>query len=322
MDTPGRAQLVFVHGIGGVRDAVAEKRAWLEALAEGARHAGHADAVSGLTQGWLAKTHFANYSDLFATDGEQGASEHLDGEQLAFLDTLVCELTDELLLQAQAQGDRRALRVIEDARSQSRNSTGELQGVGEPLRMVARILTTLLQLPGLRLAGQWASGWPLLGSLAQVGRYLDRKVQGRQGQPLDVLIRERVLSSVEPGLPLVVVAHSLGSVVAYEALHHMAQPNRLFVTLGSPLATAGVVLQRAQPRPARTPESVERWLNFWDRDDIVVCRPRIKDWMLPNSSGVVPLTRRVDSDGIWVHTATKYLKQPAVAGPIVEALKQ
>ena len=116
MDTPGRAQLVFVHGIGGVRDAVAEKRAWLEALAEGARHAGHAAAVSGLTQGWLAETHFANYSDLFARDGEQGASGHFHGEQLAFLDTLVCELTDELLLQAQEQGDRRALRVIEDTR--------------------------------------------------------------------------------------------------------------------------------------------------------------------------------------------------------------
>ncbi|MEU7347408.1 hypothetical protein ABZ778_26555 [Streptomyces bacillaris] len=40
----------------------------------------------------------------------------------------------------------------------------------------------------------------------------------------------------------------------------------------------------------------------------------------PNASGVVPVTARVDSGGLWVHTATKYLRQAAVAGPLVEAL--
>ncbi|MFE0256919.1 alpha/beta fold hydrolase [Streptomyces sp. NPDC059010] len=325
MEVPGKAQLVFVHGIGGVRDSADESRTWLTALADGARDAGHADAVSGLTQGWLAETRFVNYSDLFAPIGTQGAGETGecgDVEQIAFLGALVRELTDELLSQAQEQGDAHALRVIADALPQFPNDTGELQGTGEPLRVLARILTTLLQLPGLRRASQWASGWPLLGQLAQVGQYLDRRAHGRRDGNLDALIRQRVLDSVDPERPLVVVAHSLGSVVAYEALHHLAQPTRLFITLGAPLATAAVVLNRVIPRPARTPHSVERWLNFWDRDDIVVCRPRIKDWMLPNSAGVVPVTRRVDSDGIWVHTSTKYLRQPAVAGPIAEALKQ
>jgi hypothetical protein len=42
--------------------------------------------------------------------------------------------------------------------------------------------------------------------------------------------------------------------------------------------------------------------------------------MLPNGAGVLPVTDRADSDGVWVHTATKYLRQPAVAGPVVEAL--
>ncbi|MEQ4608022.1 hypothetical protein ABMX48_14995 [Streptomyces cavourensis] len=63
---------MFVHGIGGLRDAAEERREWLNALADGARAAGHADAVSGLTQGWLAETRFADYSDLFTDPDAQG----------------------------------------------------------------------------------------------------------------------------------------------------------------------------------------------------------------------------------------------------------
>lgn len=118
------------------------------------------------------------------------------------------------------------------------------------------------------------------------------------------------------------VSHSLGTVVAFEALRTYQGPVPLLMTLGSPLATGAAVLQRLVPQPPRTPARVERWLNFWDRDDVVVGRPRLDRWMLPNAAGVVPVTSRVDSDGLWVHTATKYLRQPGVAGPLVEALKR
>lgn len=63
MSGTGRSQLVFVHGIGDVRDAQGELRTWLAELAVGARRAGHSDQVSALTQGWLAQTRFADYSD-------------------------------------------------------------------------------------------------------------------------------------------------------------------------------------------------------------------------------------------------------------------
>lgn len=328
-----RAQLVFVHGIGGVRDAEHDRRTWLEALAHGARKAGHADAVSGLAQGWLADVRFADYSDLFMAQGRQGPdNEQLLCEQEAFLVPLVRELAEELSRQAQERGDERAMRVLKDAQNQlmatdadsptTAGANGQAQGLAGPVRILTGVLTTLLQIPGLRQAAQWASGWSLLGHLAQVGRYLDRGEPDAGGRSLDVRVRERVLQGADPERPLVVVAHSLGTVVAFEALHHHHGPVTLLVTLGSPLATGAAVLPRVKPQPARTPEPVERWLNFWDRDDIVVSRPRVQKWMMPSHSGVAPVTDRVDSDGIWVHTATKYLRQPAVAGPIVEALKQ
>ncbi|MGV9455102.1 hypothetical protein [Streptomyces sp. NPDC003635] len=321
MTASGSAQLLFVHGIGGSRDAVRERRAWLESLADGARRAGHSDAVSGLTQGWLADVRFADYSDLFLDQGAQGdAFGPSSGKDEAFLSRLVAELTEELAHQAQERRDPDLRRVVEDARQ--RLSDEQTQGFGESVRVLAGVLTTLLQIPGLRRAAQWASGRSLLGQLSQVGRYLGRGEPDGDGRCLDARVRERVLTGLDPGRPLVVVAHSLGTVVAFEALHRYSGPVRLLITLGSPLATATAVLHRIHPRPPRTPESIERWLNFWDRDDIVVCRPRIQNWMLPNRAGVLPLSDRVDSDGIWVHTATKYLRQTSVAGLVVEALKR
>ncbi|MFD5016234.1 hypothetical protein [Streptomyces chartreusis] len=298
--------------------------------------------MSGLSQGWLADVRFADYSDLFVPEGRQGVEVMQPTIQRNdVLVPLIRELVQELGRQAQQQGDERAARVVKDVQDQLSTmrtkstaevspvlgaalgeSPGQAQGIGEPLRILAGALTTLLQIPGLRQAAQWASGWLLLGHLSQVGRYLGRGEPDGAGRALDVRVRERVLRGADPERPLVVVAHSLGTVVAFEALHHYSGPVRLLVTLGSPLATGAAVLQRVRPRPPCTPERVARWLNFWDRDDIVVSRPRVQQWMGSSRSGVAPVTDRVDSDGIWVHTATKYLQQPAVAGPVVEALKR
>jgi hypothetical protein len=92
----------------------------------------------------------------------------------------------------------------------------------------------------------------------------------------------------------------------------------LFVTLGSPLGMRTVVWPRLFPQPPSTPPGVRRWLNFWDRDDIIVARPQLD--VRANAHGVEPVSERIDSDGVWIHTATKYLAQPGVAGPIAEAL--
>ncbi|WP_231406194.1 hypothetical protein [Streptomyces sp. MC1] len=75
------------------------------------------------------------------------------------------------------------------------------------------------------------------------------------------------------------------------------------------------------PRPACCPENVSSWLNFWDRDDIVVGRPRLAEWIRPSRSGVKAVTERVASSGLWTHTATKYLEHGIVARPVIEALQ-
>lgn len=317
----GKPQLLFVHGIGGLRDTATDRRRWLEALAAGTRDADMADAISALTQGWLADATFANYSDLFNRRGAQGhAAGELDEHEVPFLTGLLDSMLGELSEQFPPENSHQDARVIRDARFQldAVIQGRQAQGVRDIGRRLIGVTTTMLRLPGVRQAAQWMNGSALLFQLAQVGRYLDRRAKKAE---LGAAIRGRVLDCLDPARPLVVVSHSLGTVVAYEALHEYEGTVPLWVTLGSPLALGTVVLDRLVPRPARCPENVTSWLNFWDRDDIVVGRPHLAEWIRPSRSGVKAVTERVDSRGLWTHTATKYLEHGTVARPVIEALQ-
>ncbi|WP_326720016.1 hypothetical protein OHT59_11315 [Streptomyces sp. NBC_00243] len=90
---------------------------------------------------------------------------------------------------------------------------------------------------------------------------------------LRALIQERLVQALSAQTE-VVVAHSLGSVIAYEVL--CAQPelqDLTLVTLGSPLAVRGLVFDRLVPEPTaghgRWPAPVKRWANIADRGDVV-----------------------------------------------------
>jgi pimeloyl-ACP methyl ester carboxylesterase len=77
----------------------------------------------------------------------------------------------------------------------------------------------------------------------------------------------------------VVVGHSLGSVVAYEALcAHPEWPVQALVTLGSPLGIRNMIFDRLNPAPAvgasgeiqgRWPGEVQSWVNVADAGDVV-----------------------------------------------------
>ncbi|MFF8437871.1 alpha/beta hydrolase [Streptomyces bacillaris] len=313
-----RPALLFIHGIGGPRDPEKECGSWLAALAVGARRAGHASVASALEHGGWADAAFAHYGDLFARPHAQGESAFRIGagedeelrhllEEMIHLQLLVCPNEDER-------------RVLQHARAEL-TSARQAQGSGDLVRRLVNVCTTLLALPGLQRGGQWVSGRIMAGHLAQVTRYLSRAEPDGDGRTLDERVRERVLALLGKDRSTVVVAHSLGTVVALEALYRHCGPVPLLVTLGSPIGMRTVVHSRLRPQPPATPDCVGRWLNYWDRDDIIAPRPLLERDILPNAHGGLPESDRVDSDGIWVHTATKYLAQPGVAGPVVEAVR-
>jgi pimeloyl-ACP methyl ester carboxylesterase len=72
--------------------------------------------------------------------------------------------------------------------------------------------------------------------------------------------------------PTVVVAHSLGTVVAYHILmnsqKHLNVP--LFVTVGCPL---GIRAIRDQFIPLASPPAVKAWINAFDTRDVVALYP-------------------------------------------------
>jgi hypothetical protein len=123
--------------------------------------------------------------------------------------------------------------------------------------------------------------------------------------------RLAVANALAQHRPDAVIAHSLGSVVAYEALWaYPHQPVDLLITVGSPLAMPGVVLHRLQPdafnRRGGRPPGVRRWVNLADIGDIVAI-PR---------GGIADSFDGVDNDaevviGGWdFHAVRNYLRCP------------
>ncbi|MEK7466637.1 MAG: hypothetical protein AAB074_04410 [Planctomycetota bacterium] len=90
-------------------------------------------------------------------------------------------------------------------------------------------------------------------------------------------IEMRVRAAFEPGIPTIVVAHSLGSVVAYNLLRtegtSLAWRIPVFVTVGAPLAVSRI---KALLAPNHHPECIDKWFNALDAQDVVALHPLTK----------------------------------------------
>jgi len=110
-----------------------------------------------------------------------------------------------------------------------------------------------------------------LFDLQQVRRYMTDPEMRRD-------VQDRVVAEVDEDAR-VMVGHSLGSVVAYEALcAHPEWPVRALVTLGSPLGIRNLIFDRLVPPPAAGdsghlvgawPGTVGSWVNVADAGDVV-----------------------------------------------------
>ena len=86
--------------------------------------------------------------------------------------------------------------------------------------------------------------------------------------------RDEVARVIAAERPRIVIAHSLGTVIAYEALWaHPELTVDLLITLGSPLGLSHGVFPRLEPPPTADggarPPGVRRWVNVADVGDLV-----------------------------------------------------
>lgn len=90
----------------------------------------------------------------------------------------------------------------------------------------------------------------------------------------DMQVRAKIDAVVSAEItqePTVVIAHSLGTVVAYNVLSAIRANVPLFVTLGSPLAIRAVA--NRLPDKKAIPKGVAAWFNAYDPKDIVALNP-------------------------------------------------
>jgi pimeloyl-ACP methyl ester carboxylesterase len=130
--------------------------------------------------------------------------------------------------------------------------------------------------------------------------------------------------------PVTIVAHSQGSIVAYEVLSAMTAGSlalNALVTIGSPLGLREVQ-DFLQPNTLQIPSLVTRWVNFADPLDFVSMDKRlsgdfsaqppatneVQDELIVNSA-----TRRLT--GFNPHSALGYLAHPKVRKWVAEAMR-
>lgn len=274
------ATIVGIHGIGQqFGGGQTLHRAWLPALCDGVSAAirSMADTLDGSGSIYPLDLRMAFYGDLFRPPGGKALSD--PPYEVADIDSVVEADLLELLWQE-------ALRA-------ENPPDGSPTKVRTPL-VAQRALNALCSSRFFAGVAERA----LIADLKQVRAFLcDPEVKQR--------VLDRVAAVIEPDTR-VMIGHSLGSVVAYEALcAHPDWPIRTLVTLGSPLGIPHVVFDRLTPRPVNgrgaLPGSIRRWVNVADRGDLVALEKQLSG----RFGGIV--RDELVHNGAKAHDATSYL---------------
>jgi pimeloyl-ACP methyl ester carboxylesterase len=133
-------------------------------------------------------------------------------------------------------------------------------------------------------------------------------------QPVDSIVIEAIGDE-----PVLVIAHSLGTVVAYNALRRVEDTSKCvgLITVGFPLGIGGIFRRLATP--VRFPVALPFWFNAFDRADVVSLQPL--DDVHFNVEPPVENYGNVRNFTDNRHGIAGYLSDPVVAKHIAEALQ-
>lgn len=131
--------------------------------------------------------------------------------------------------------------------------------------------------------------------------------------------------AITPNVETVVVAHSLGTVVAYNLLRNSGQQQGWkvphFITVGSPLAITEIRKTLKGFAPTRCPECVTAWFNAMDERDVVALYPLDKKhFPLDPAAPAITNKRDVKNKTSNRHGIAGYLDDKEVARKIYDAL--
>jgi pimeloyl-ACP methyl ester carboxylesterase len=189
--------------------------------------------------------------------------------------------------------------------------------------------------------------WPPLGrfvarpamrlTMHEANRYL--KNHDDIASAIRGLLRDALIRAWDARERVLLVGHSLGSVIAYDTLWDLSHGTQrrdgrvdLLITMGSPLATQFIrrsLLGAKAATQRRYPSNIGRWLNFSAKADMTALRPRLAPFfremidlkLVESIEDEVGLENHFrGSIGLNVHEAYGYLAHSSVAAAIGEWL--
>jgi hypothetical protein len=168
-------------------------------------------------------------------------------------------------------------------------------------------------------------------TLSDVRRYLDN----RDGVAVEIRQRliDRLRLAWDAGDRVLVIGHSLGSVIAYDSLWQLCRESRnpgrveLFMSLGSPLATRYIrkgLLGGHLSGPERYPCNIDRWINVSAVGEMVALHRRVRPYFaemlkfglvdaIDDVTGIYNHFRRGGDGTLNVHKSYGYLNHRLVA---------
>jgi hypothetical protein len=306
------AEIILVHGVDQQQKSADKLESeWIPALAGGVRKAGFqsiADRIWRDAKPGGIETRMAFYGHLFLEPGQMGDDPgDFTADEAKLAETLALEWLNRAATQATKENIRKSAgREL----AYVRHEMGTEQGIGKSVRSA---IGSLAKIPWFAPLGMGFAERFVRRSLAQVTRYLT-----------DDTIRSEALESVfklvEPNTK-VLIGHSLGSLVAYEAMHIIKQPLPLLITLGSPLGLHTVVYERLRPQPPRFPPNLQRWVNVADQDDFIAAEPHLEKLFARNMpTGAVFEGGYTVDNGADPHNSNFYLGKAHVGRPLGQVL--
>ena len=280
--------IVSVHGIGQqFKGAHTLQEVWLPALRDGLEHAGaELSSSNALT--------CAFYGDLFRrkgtkslTDAPYEATDVEAGFEQELLEMWWCEAAQ---IEPQVPGPT-------------------FEGKARTPDIIQRALNALSNSTFFSGLAQRS----MIGDLNQVRSYLE-------DENIRAQVQRRVAEVVQPDTR-VIIGHSLGSVVAYEALcAHPDWPVRTLVTLGAPLGIRNLIFDRLRPAPMADvgvwPEGIKEWFNIADGGDVVALVKELKSRFGPRVQDALIY------NGATAHNIVPYLTAKETGHAIATGLKE
>ncbi|NOZ37937.1 MAG: hypothetical protein GXP11_07715 [Gammaproteobacteria bacterium] len=173
-----------------------------------------------------------------------------------------------------------------------------------------------------------------------VTSYLDTSTAAR----IRAGLREQILDIYRKGNPCYLVAHSLGTIYAFDVVNELIREEGLFerdsrrtwpvqglVTLGSPIGLAMFRKERRRVGKLGPGNKWFRWVNYWDRTDPVVSGSifgkQLTGYDIAEKyqtddpeQGWVIRDRPVDTGRVWLMSHVAYWDNPTVGDGLVDMI--